>query len=89
MTERYFGAVSLDGSDDTVYLELSIDDLDSVGWVGAGTPGSEVPGVTEVGEYRVKLTSTGHPRRGQTATAAVEFEVEDAVLRLIGRSAFG
>ncbi len=86
--EQYFGPVSVDGSDDTMYLELSIDDLDSPGWVGAGTPGNEVPGITAVGEYRVKLIGSGHHRRGQTATAAIEVEVEDAVLRLSGRTPF-
>jgi hypothetical protein len=88
MTENYVGTVSLDGADDTVYLELTIDDLDSAEWIGAGTPGNEVPGVTAAGEYRVKLIDGGHPRRGQTAVGAVEVELEDAVLRLLGRTAF-
>ena len=38
-----FRTVSVDGSDDTMYLELSIDDLDSPGWVGAGTRGTKYP----------------------------------------------
>ncbi|MFI5046776.1 MAG: hypothetical protein ACHQIG_06900 [Acidimicrobiia bacterium] len=86
--ENYFGAVSIDGSDEILYLELSIDDLDSPGWIGAGKPGSEVPGVTTAGDYCVKLMGAEHPRRGQTATAAIEVELEDAVLRLAGRTAF-
>ena len=89
MTERYFGPVAFDGSDDTVYLELTIDDLDSPTWVGVSTTGHEVPGATAVGSYKVKLLGNGHHRRGQTATAEIEFEVEDAVLRFAGRTPFG
>ncbi|TMK66916.1 MAG: hypothetical protein E6G14_15835 [Actinobacteria bacterium] len=88
MTEHYFGPVVFDGVDDTVYLELSIDDLDSPDWIGLGTPGHDVPGSTAVGEYRVKLIGVGNPRRGQSAMAQVEYEVEDGVLRFAGRTSF-
>ena len=86
--EKYQGTVSFDGPDDTVYLEIDIDDLDSATWIGVGSVGSEVPGVTEVGKYVVKLVDNPHPRRGQTALADVEIEVEDGVLRLVGRAPF-
>lgn len=86
--EQYQGTVSFDGPDDTVYLEIDIDDLDSEKWIGVGSVGSEVPGVTEVGKYVVKLVDNPHPRRGQTALADVEIEVEDGVLRLVGRAPF-
>jgi len=86
--EQYQGTVSFDGPDDTIYLEIDIDDLDSPTWIGRGTVGSEVPGITEVGKYVVKLVDNPHPRRGQTAQAAVETEVEDGVLRLVGRRPF-
>jgi hypothetical protein len=36
----------------------------------------------------VKLIGNGHERRGQTASAAIELEVEDGVLRFVGRSSF-
>jgi len=88
VTEHYFGPVVFDGVDDTVYLELSIDDLDSPEWIGLGTPGHDVPGSTAVGEYRVKLIGVGNPRRGQSAMAQVEYEVEDGVLRFAGRTSF-
>jgi hypothetical protein len=86
--EQYSGLVSVDGQDDTVYLELSINDLDSSGWVGAGAIGSVVPGITVVGEYEVTLIDSGHHRRGQTATASVEVEVVDAELHLCGLTPF-
>jgi hypothetical protein len=88
MSETYEGSVSVEGSDDTMYLELTIDDVDAPDWVGTGAPDGEVPGVTAVGEYSVKLIDNGHSRRGQRATAVIEFEVEDAVLRLHGRTPF-
>ena len=86
--ENYSGAVSVDGTDEILYLELAIDDLDSVGWIGAGAPGTEVSGIVAAGDYRVKLMDAEHPRQGQTATAAIEIELEDSLLRLTGRSAF-
>jgi hypothetical protein len=86
--EQYLGTVSFDGPDDTIYLEIAIDDLDSAEWIGIGTAGSEVPGITEVGKYLVKLVDNPHPRRGQTAEAAVEVQVEDGVLRLVGCAPF-
>ena len=67
---------------------IDIDDLDSAEWIGIGTAGSEVPGITEVGKYVVKLVDNPHPRRGQTAQAAVEVQVEDGVLRLVGCAPF-
>jgi hypothetical protein len=88
MTDQYFGTVSFDGSEDTIYLEMAIDDLDSPAWIGIGTAGQEVPGITTVGEYCVKLIDKPNPRRGQTATAGVEIEVENGVLRFVGRTPF-
>jgi hypothetical protein len=88
MTETYVGPVSVEGSEDTVYFELTIDDVDSGRWIGTGRPEGEVPGITTVGEYSVKLIGADHPRRGQKATAAVDVEVEDGVLRLQGKTAF-
>jgi hypothetical protein len=88
MTERYDGPIAFDESGDTVYVELTIDDLDASDWIGVAGAGHEVPGVTAAGEYEVKLIGNGHERRGQTASAAIELEVEDGVLRFEGRSSF-
>jgi hypothetical protein len=88
MSETYVGPVSIEGSEDTMYFELTIDDVDSGGWIGTGRPESEVPEVTAVGVYSVKLVGVAHPRRGQKATAAIDVEAEDGVLRLQGRTAF-
>jgi hypothetical protein len=88
MTERYDGPIAFDESGDTVYVELTIDDLDASDWIGVAGAGHEVPGVTAAGEYEVKLIGNGHERRGQTASAAIELEVEDGVLRFVGRSSF-
>jgi len=86
MTENYNGPIAFDASGDTVYLELTIDDLDSPNWVGQG---HDVPGATAIGAYEVKLIDNDHGRRGQTATGEIEREVEDdGVLRFAGRTAF-
>ena len=87
MSEQYVGGISFDEAGDTVYVEVDIDDLDSPRWVGVGQDDA-VPGITEVGEYSVKLVDNPHPRRGQTATAFLEQEAEDGALRLVGRTPF-
>ena len=88
MTEIYVGPVSVEGSEDTMYFELAIDDVNSGRWIGTGRADGAVPGITAVGEYSVKLIRADHPRRGQKATAAISVEVEDGVLHLHGRTAF-
>jgi hypothetical protein len=88
MGDLYAGRISFDSSDETVYMQISIDDLDSAAWIGVEPSGHTVPGITEKGNYVVKLLEDAHPRRGQTARAEIQNEVEDGVLRLVGQTAF-
>jgi hypothetical protein len=67
MTERYDGPIAFDESGDTVYVELTIDDLDASDWIGVAGAGHEVPGVTAAGEYEVKLIGNGHERGAWSA----------------------
>ena len=81
VTESYTGPVSLDDSDETVYLDLEIDDLDSGSWVGTVASAESVLGVDAAGEYRVRLLADPHGRRRQTAKARGEQGSDSLYLR--------
>ncbi len=84
--EFYAGPVSLDGADETVYLDLEIDDLDSGSWVGTVASSDSVLGVDPAGEYRVRLLADPHGRRRQSAKARGEQGSDSLYLR--GHSSF-
>jgi len=88
MTEHYEGQVCAEGPTDALYVHVAIDDLDAGDWIGASPADSPVPGVTEIGKYRVKLLDQSHPRFGQAAQATIDAEVNDGALRLVGHTPF-
>jgi hypothetical protein len=84
--EPYLGSVAFDASDETIYLELRIDDLDSAGWVGSTQSDTELSEASAGRGCRVKLLEAGHARRGQSASA--QMRVGPSGIRFAGRSAF-
>jgi hypothetical protein len=83
----YSGLVVFEADGESVYLDVTIDDLDAAGWVGLADLAEPLSGLSTVGACRVKLVGDGHERRGQTASAQVDCD-PDGALRFGGQTAF-
>jgi hypothetical protein len=83
----YSGRVVFDADGESVYVDITIDDLDAAGWVGRGDLAEPLSGLSAIGSYEVRLIGDGHARRGQTASARVDCD-PDGALRFGGRTAF-
>jgi len=83
----YSGLVVFEADGESVYLDVTIDDLDAPGWVGRGDLAAPLLDFSSAGPYQVKLIGHGHERRGQTANAQVDYG-SDGALRFGGQTVF-
>ncbi len=83
----YSGLVVFEAGGESVYLDVTIDDLDAPAWVGLGDLAEPLSDLDAADAYQVRLLGDGHVRHGQTASAHVERDA-DGALRFLGRAAF-
>jgi len=83
----YAGLVTFEDDGESVYLDVTIDDLDASGWVGLGVLAESLSDLASVGLHQVKLIGGDHARHGQTASAQVDRDANGA-LRFGGRTPF-